>query len=143
MMDSDSPQPSGSTRHTAIRLSDPQYTARWKRMLEFLTRVCALACVPLSKLLATTHQSRSQSCRSSRPSFHRRNGLAETAQRGELLTRRGSFWHQTPARQRDLHPVSPSGPSHTNCLIVKNIDVRRGINSHTLVVHGHVRIRCS
>jgi len=81
-----------------------------------------------------------QSRRRSRHSFHRRNRLAE---RGKILAHRGDFWHHTPACQRDLHPVSPSGPSRTDCLIVENIDARQSANYHTLMAHGRVQFPCS
>ena len=109
-------------------------------MFEFLTRVCALGSVHLSNLLSITHQFILQSRRGSRHSFHRRNWVAE---RGEILTYRGNFWHNTPTGQWDLHPVSPSRTLRTNFLIVENIDALQSANSHTLMAHGPVQCRCS
>ncbi len=50
-------QTDASIAAQAVGLSDPQYTARRKKMFEFLTRVRAIGCVPLPRTPATIHLS--------------------------------------------------------------------------------------
>ena len=133
-------QPNGSANLTPVGLSDPQYAARRRRMFEFLTRVCALGCVPQLGIPATSHRSLLQSRRRSGYSCNRGHRLAE---RRKILPHRGNFWYYTPTCQWYLHSVSPSEPPGTNWLIVRNIDVRQSANSHTPMLHGRVQFRCS
>ena len=54
-----SSQHNTSNAARAVGLSDPQYTARKKRMFEFLTRLRAIGCVCLLVIITTYHRSTS------------------------------------------------------------------------------------